>query len=276
MHIALALSLCGSVVHAQAPVVPSQPWAIPDPAIRRAASLEEATSLWVQKPYDLPGLIDLAQRTNPQTRVAWETARAAAAEVGLAESAYLPQLSLEALGGYEQTPLPAPKNLVPKGYFVSDSREFIPSLALKWLLFDFGRRDANLAAARADSFVANAGFTAVHHKLVLDVTQTYFALGAARGRLRAARKALATAQTVEAATSAKREHGLATIVALSQAQRQTAQARYAIAAAQGGERTALADLVAAIGIPAGTPLEVVDGADLPLPAAPPSRASTPR
>jgi len=52
-----------------------------------------------------------------------------------------------------------PKNLVPAGYFVSDTREVIPALALKWLLFDFGRRDAQLQAARADSFVANVTFT---------------------------------------------------------------------------------------------------------------------
>jgi outer membrane protein len=266
--VALTMSLLGSALHAQAPSAPNQPWSIPDSAIRRAASLDEQPSLWVQKPYDLPELIDLAQRSNPETRVAWEAARAAAAAVGLAESAYLPQLSMEALGGFEQTPLPAPKNLVPKGYFISDSREIIPSLALKWLLFDFGRRAATLEAARADSFVADAGFTAVHHKLVLDVSQTYFDLGATRGRLRAAQKALATALKVEEATSAKRERGLATIVALSQAQRQTAQARYSTAAAQGAERTALANLVAAVGIPAATPLEVVDGADLPLPDSP--------
>jgi outer membrane protein len=266
--VALTTCLLGSAVYAQAPPDPNVPWSIPDAAIQRAAAQSQNATAWVQKPYDLPGLIDLAQRTNPETRVAWEAARAAAAAVGLAESAYLPQLSLEALGGYEQTPLPAPKNLVPKGYFISDSREIIPSLALKWLLFDFGRRDATLEAARADSFVANAGFTAVHHQLVLEVSQSYFTLGAARGRLRAARKALATAQTVEGATSAKRERGLATIVALTQAQRQTAQARYAVAAAEGGERTALADLVAAIGIPASTSLEVVDGGDLPLPASP--------
>ena len=266
--VALAMSLLGSTVHAQAPPAPNQPWSIPESAIRRAGSLDAGPVEWVQKPYDLPALIDLAQRTNPETRVAWEAARAAAAGVGLAESAYLPQLTMEALGGYQQTPLPIPKNLVPKGYFVSDSREIIPSLAVKWLLFDFGRREANLEAARADSFVANAGFTAVHHKLVLDVSQTYFALGAARGQLRAAQKALATAQTVEAATSAKRERGLVTIVALTQAQRQTAQARYSLAAAQGAERIGLADLIAAIGIPASTPLEVADGADLPLPASP--------
>lgn len=266
--IALALGVYAAAAHAQAPAVPDQPWSIPDSAVQRAAALESENSPWVQKPYDLPALIDLAQRSNAETRVAWEAARAAAAAVGLAESAYLPQLSLEALGGYEQTPLPAPKNLVPKGYFISDSREIIPALALKWLLFDFGRREATLTAARADSFVANAGFTVVHHKLVLAVSQSYFALGAARGRLRAAQKALATAQTVDGATQAKRERGLATIVAVTQAQRQTAQARYALAAAQGGERTALADLIAAVGIPAATPLAVLDGTELPLPATP--------
>src|ERR1700722_4658302 len=200
--LALATSLVGSTVYAQAPPAPDQAWPIPDSAIARAAALEDEPTLWVQKPYDLPALIDLAQRTNPETRAAWEAARVAAAAIGEVESTYLPQLSMEALGGFERTPLPIPKTLVPKGYFVSDSREIIPSLALKWLLFDFGRRDASLEAARADSFVANAGFTAVHQKIVLEVSQTYFALGAARGRLRAAHKALATAQTVEAATQA--------------------------------------------------------------------------
>jgi outer membrane protein TolC len=128
-------------------------------------------------------LVDLAERTNPDTRAAWDAARAAAAAVGLAESAYLPQLSLQAIAGYEHTPFPAPKNLVPEGYFVSKTKEVIPTLALKWLLFDFGRRDAQLEAARADSFVANVAFTGAHQKLIFDVTQAYFGLGAARGNL---------------------------------------------------------------------------------------------
>jgi outer membrane protein len=266
--VALASSLLAGTLHAQAPATAEQPWSIPDSAIARAGALDDEHSEWVQKAYDLPALIDLAQRTNPETRAAWEAARAAAAAIGLVESSYLPQLSMEALGGVERTPLPIPKTLVPRGYFVSDASEFIPSLALKWLLFDFGRRDASLEGARADSFVANVGFTAVHQKIVLEISQTYFALGAARGRSRAAAKALATAQTVEAAAQAKRDRGLTTIVALAQAQRQTAQARYAVAAAEGGERTAMANLIAALGIPAATPLQVSDASDAPAPASP--------
>src|SRR5271167_4160888 len=144
---------------AQAPPGPEHPWAIPESAIRRTAALGDSGFAVSHKPYDLAALIDLAERENPKTREAWEAAREAAAGIGLAESAYLPQLSLQAIGGFQHTPLPMPRNLVPAGYFVSDTREVIPALALKWLLFDFGRRDAQLQAARADSFVANVAFT---------------------------------------------------------------------------------------------------------------------
>src|SRR6266481_1828826 len=222
--LALVASLLSAhLAVAQAPPSPEQPWAIPESASRRAAALGDTAITVPHKQYDLAALVDLAERQNPNTRAAWEVAREAAAGIGLAESAYLPQLSLQAIGGFQHTPLPMPKNLVPAGYFVSDTREVIPALALKWLLFDFGRRDAQLQAARADSFVANVAFTGAHQKLIFEVAQ---------------------------------------------AQRQTAQARYTLAAAEGAERTAHANLIAALGVPAATEIDVVDSAELPLPPAP--------
>ena len=270
---ALALATSGlpaAPLLAQAPPSPDHPWSIPESATQRAAQLDQATSNGTvpKKRYDLVALIDLAERTNPQTRGAWEAARAAAAAEGIVESSYLPQLSLDALGGFQHTPLPAPRNLVPKGYFESNTREVVPSLSLKWLLFDFGQRDAQLEAARAESFVANVAFTGAHQQVMFAVSQAYFDLGAARGRLHAAEKALQTALTTQDATTAKRSNGLATIVAVAQAERQTAQSRYNLAAAQGVEKTAYASLVASLGIPAATKLEVADSAELPLPAAP--------
>jgi outer membrane protein len=255
-------------LRAQAPPTPDRPWPIPESFSVRAGQLGESRSPVAKKQYDLVALSDLAERTNPQTRASWEAAREAAAAVGLAESSYLPQLSLEAIGGYEHTPLPAPKDLVPKGYFESNSQEFIPSLALKWLLFDFGRRDAQLQGARADSFVANVAFTGTHQAVMFAVSQAYFDLGAARGRLHAAQKGLSTALTTQDATTAKRNNGLATVVAVAQAERQTAQARYSLAAAEGTERTARANLVATLGIEAATDLDVVDSTELALPATP--------
>jgi outer membrane protein len=264
----IAAALGAHPAVAQAPASAEQPWAIPESAVQRAAALGNDGISIPRKQYDLAALVDLAERENPNTRAAWEVARAAAAGIGLAESAYLPQLSLQAIGGFQHTPLPAPKNLVPAGYFVSDTREVIPALALKWLLFDFGRRDAQLEAAHADSFVANVAFTGAHQKLIFAVSQAYFDLGAARGRLHAAQNAVSTALTTQDATTAQRNNGLATVVAVAQAQRQTAQARYTLAAAEGTEKTARANLIASLGVPAATEIEVGDSSELPLPPAP--------
>jgi outer membrane protein TolC len=251
------------------PATPEQPWPIPQSAVERAAALaSHEKSAPTARPYDLAQLIDLAERTSPETRAAWEEARAAAAAIGLAEAAYLPQLSFQAIGGFQHTPLPAPKDLVAKGYFISDTREVLPSIALKWLLFDFGRRDAAMEAAKADSFVANVTFTGAHQSLIFSVSQDYFDLSAARGRLRAARQALSTAHTSEDAAVAKRNNGIGTIVSVAQAQRQSAQMRYTVTAAEAAERTARANLIASLGISADTPLEVTDASEIPLPKTP--------
>ncbi len=49
--------------------------------------------------YSLVELIDIAQRRNPATRVAWEQARQAAINVGIARAAYLPALTASAVAG---------------------------------------------------------------------------------------------------------------------------------------------------------------------------------
>src|SRR5258708_112406 len=128
--LAAAGMLSSHLAVAQAPPSPGQPWAIPESAISRAAALGDTGFSVPHKQYDLAALVDLAERENPKTREAWEVAREAAAGIGLAESAYLPQLSLQAIGGFQHTPLPISKNLVPAGSFVSDTREAIPALDL--------------------------------------------------------------------------------------------------------------------------------------------------
>ncbi len=142
-------------------------------------------------------------------------------------------------------------------------------VTLKWLLFDFGRRDGQDQAARANSFVANVAFTRAHQKLIFAVSKAYFALGAARGRFAASSQALDAAATVEDAAVALRARGLATVVAVAQAQRQTAQARFRVAKAAGDERTAYANLIAAIGLAPDAHIDVADTSEQPLPPEPP-------
>jgi outer membrane protein len=218
--------------------------------------------------YGLAELIDIAQRSSPETRVAWERARKAALSVGLVESAYLPQISADALAGYQHTTLPIPANLVPNALITADTVEFLPTLAIKWLLFDFGRRAGAEAAARAESFVTNVAFTGAHQKLIFAVSRDYFALGAARGRLRVAEEALNNAEIVEDAVLARRRNGLATTVDVAQAQRQTATARFNLTRATGDEHSAYHALIASMGVPPGTVIAVSDDTSQPLPAAP--------
>ncbi len=268
-----------------APPAPDKPWVIPsaDEVARRFGSsgdrqwgkapvgntAEEVVPIEPGRRYNLGELIDLAQRLNPETRDAWEQARQAALAVGLVDSSYAPQVSIEAIGGIQRTPLPIPTNLIPKGYFISNTREFIPQLALKWLLFDFGRRDGLEQTARANSFVSNVAFTGAHQKLIFNVSRAYFALGGARGRVSAARQALQTAEIVQDAAQSRRETGVGTSVSLAQAQRQTAQARFNLIKVTGDERKAYTDLIATIGLEADTRMEIADSSERPLPAQPP-------
>ncbi len=50
-----------------------------------------------------------ASAITPETRVAWQQARQAALAVGLVDSAYAPQISIEAIAGFQRTPLPIPR-----------------------------------------------------------------------------------------------------------------------------------------------------------------------
>src|ERR1700693_268808 len=59
--------------------------------------------------YNLAALIDIAERNNPETRVAWERARQAAAAVGLSASAYYPFIVASAAAGYHRAFIPFPK-----------------------------------------------------------------------------------------------------------------------------------------------------------------------
>jgi len=235
----------------------------PDPALPADVPVKPEAG----KHYGLPELIDLAQRSSPDTREAWETARQAALAVGLTESAYVPQLTADIVGGFQSTPVPIPTSVVAKGYFIADSREVLPTIALKWLLFDFGRRSGAERAARENSFVANVAFTGAHQKLVFAVSRDYYALGASRGKRQAAEQAVKTAEFVESAVEARRRNGLATTVELAQARRQTAQARFNLERAIGGEHVSYESLINSLGSDPMVHLEVDDDVDAPLPPA---------
>jgi len=267
-----------------APASPDTPWQFepskeaptaPAPAAVGAKRFAVPENTAVQLPtpadidpdhtYSLVELIDIAQRRNPATRVAWEQARQAAINVGIARAAYLPALTASAVAGWEHFVLPFPSNLVPQGFIVFNAQEAIPQLAVNYLLFDFGGRAAGVEAAGQLSIAGNVAFTAAHQQLIFNVARAYFTLDGADAAVRAARQGLADAQVVQQSAEALFSRGLDTIVDVQLARRATAQAQYDLAQANTAQHDAMYTLLAAMDLPPTTKLRVADASARPLP-----------
>jgi outer membrane protein TolC len=235
---------------------PDRPWIPPDlaslPTTRFAETVGEGTaSLQQNRDYSLPELIDFAESNHPETRVAWEQAKEAAAKLGIAKSAYSPTLTLSAAAGFEHVFFPFP--VIPKtdlndGFITSNFVYAGPGLQLNWLLFDFGRRSADEDAARQQVLIANVGFNAAHQRVVFNVTRAYYAFIDARQRVEVATAEVEADRTVEGAVDARRQRGLATNLEVLQARRQTIQAAYDYEGTMAQESDARVALAEAIGV----------------------------
>jgi outer membrane protein TolC len=275
LAVAVTLILAGCDAYtplAAAPPSPDRPWLgaglqriSADLAAERFALDPKPVTIDAQKTYELADLIDVAERTNPETRIAWERAQQAAIAVGLAEGLYFPKLATAATGAIASTPLPIPKTVVPAGVFRADTEFIIPNLSLEWLLLDFGRRRAAVDAAKALTVEANAAFNAKHEQIAFDVTRDFYALTAARAKVNASRAALDAARTLEEAVTSRKGRGLATQPELLQAQEAAARAVYDVEDANAAEHDARMALVESVGIHPGTQIEIADVSQRPLP-----------
>src|SRR5215469_16250926 len=251
-----------------APASPHTPWqvqlteGVSEPAASAAASprrftVPTNTAVRLPSPADIdPGhvyslaeLIDIAQRRNPTTRVAWEQARQAAINVGIARAAYLPALTVSALAGYEHVVTPFPTNLAPRGFITFNAQEVFPQITVKYLLLDFGGRAAAVEAAGQLSIAGNATFTAAHQQLIFNVARAYFMLDGTVAAVRGAEQALADARVVQRSAEALSGLGLATVVNVQLAERDTAQAKFDLAQANAAQHDAMYTLLAAMELP---------------------------
>jgi outer membrane protein len=265
--LALLASLGAHAAERATPPTADRPWLVPDAArySARPAAREEAPVIEAGRAYELAELIDIAERTNPDTRIAWEQAREAALAWGIAASAYAPVLSAKAAAGVQHISSPLPTTLKPEGFFVADTQFLLPSLTLKWLLFDFGGKQATLDASRQSLAAANFGFNATHQKIVFDVTRAYYSLNAVHGRVEVAQASFALAQTLQDAAESRRGRGLATLPEVLQAREQSARAAYELQESIAAETDARMALLEAMGVRPTTPLSVasLDGRTLP-------------
>ena len=214
----------------------------------------------LEKTYDLPELIDVAERSHPETRVAWEQARTEADAVGLSKSAYYPYLAALASEDFAHQ-LSALTSVFP-----ANGIEENAGFDLSWLLFDFGGRKAAVAEAREKLMLANVNFNATHQKVVFDVTESFYGYNISRQQVEAAQSTLQAAQTVSDASKAKFDNGLGTTQDVLQAEQELAQAEYDLEAAQGALNDAQVTLVDALGIFPTTQIQVAEVPERPIAA----------
>src|ERR1700722_19479598 len=229
----------------RAPVSPDHPWHGNGEATIKADARtfsEAKLNFDPEKIYSLPELIDLAESHNPETRVAWERARAQAAAWGIARSELYPTVAAAALAGVDRE-----QSYLADRFFRQTIGDFQVALNLNYTIFDFGARAGRINAAKAEALAVNFAFNDTHRSVIYRVEQAYYQLLNASGQEEAARANLSNAQAVQQAAEERLNHGLATLPDVLEARSATAQAEYELQAVLGAEEIAHGNLATALG-----------------------------
>ena len=246
-----------------APVSPDRPWhSIQERRIESDAKQvrESKFSVDPNVTYSLPELIDLAEAHNPETRVAWEGARAQLAALGLARSELYPTLAAIAVSQINRSQV-----LFGARFYRQTEQAFEGTLDLSYTVFDFGARAGRIAAASAELLAADFAFNDTHRRLIYQVEEAYYRLLNATGQEEAARASLLNAQTVQQAAEERLKNGLATLPDVLEARSATAQAEYDLQAVLGSEEIARGDLATALGASATATIRVQPLSQVPTP-----------
>src|ERR1700733_12526950 len=157
-----------------------------------AAKPHEQISVAPDKIYTLAELIDLAEQHNPETRVAWEEAKAKADQLGIARSSLYPTLTAVALAVSLRT-----ATLIGEYYHRQTEGVFEPILHVEYLVFDVGGRSGAIDIAKANLLASDMVFNDTQRKVIFEAASAYYRLLNAQGQLQAAQVSLENAKTVE-------------------------------------------------------------------------------
>jgi TolC family type I secretion outer membrane protein len=240
---------------------PSVPWKAPAGVIKPEELVAPAVAVVVPpdlqeriRQLSLADVVDLALRNNPSTRASWAQARAAASVLGSTRGSYYPSINGSATASRIQSAATLQR---PAG----TRTEYVPSIALNYLLLDFGGRSGSIDRARQNLFAANLTHNATLQNTVLQAEVAYFTYMATSALLSAERSAVAEAQANLTAAQRRNTVGLATIADVLQARTALSQERLNLETTQGNLQAARGSLASALGLPANLPFELE-----PLPA----------
>ena len=183
-----ALPLCACSVDSRVAKTPSKFWKAPSdalpetyyrPAQIKTGEIEEnqsqalcaAEKLLAGRTLNLADLVDIALENNTSTRQYWFSAKVYAAQKGKVDSQYYPSISVGAKVYRQKT-----RQVSPFSYAVGTFWDtgYGASLDINWLLFDFGKRESQSAAAREALRAANFDYNQSLQDMVLSVYEAYF------------------------------------------------------------------------------------------------------
>jgi len=194
-------------------------------------------------------LVDVALRNNPATRESWFIARAAAAEVGTRRAQYFPYA--EAVGSIQRQ-----KTSEVNNQFNFIQTTYGPSMAVSWLLFNFGAREAEVQEATRFLYAADWLHNASIQDVVLETSQGYYQYLNAKAQVVARKANLEEARRNLAAADERHKAGVATIADVLQARTAASQAELALQVVEGQVQIVRGALATTIGVPATIPVDV--------------------
>lgn len=200
-------------------------------------------------------LLDAASRAlcfNPQTRQAWSAVEAQAAAVGLGRSAYLPSASASATVSRVNESAKYPGMADYDASLHGGSNE--ETIALNWVLFDFGLRSASLRRERALLDAAAASRDESIRAVFSDATRAYFAAVLAQATFAADVEAEQLARRSVEVVTAKAAAGVGSEADRLQANTAGAQASLSRIRANENLQKSLGALAVVMGVRPGTAL----------------------
>ncbi len=199
--------------------------------------------------YGVIEVVDLALCQNPITHEAWAFARTQAAQVGVAQSDYLP--SLDGKVGSSRLNTDS-----------GNANQRSASLTLSWLLYDFGARSANLENARQLLSAAVSTLDSTVQNVFLSALQSYYNTQAARAAVVAALENEKAARESLTAAEVRYRVGTGTPADRLLAQTAWSQSTLNRIKTEGILKNAYGTLANVMGMDANRPLKLADIPDV--------------
>jgi len=250
----LALTACTRLaerpLERRIPSAPDTQWRPPRNATTQAAArdtahsgLEAITPAMRERNWTLDDIVDIALTNNPLTRASWQAARAAAARYGSEKAAWLPRLDAD--GGYGRA-----RGSTAGGRLAYKSISYDAGVSLSYILFNFGRRIADVEAARQDMIAQNWSHNATVQAVILAVQEAYYQYQYSKAMYKSSQVSLEEARRDLDAAEQKRAAGLGTVADVLQAKTRASQAELSLQSAEGRIKTIRGSLATVMGLPA--------------------------